>query len=117
MTMMQERTRLTPEPQPYPPEPHPQPGPPAPDGVPDGLTHLMHGLDHTGDSVISWTPGNATEVAAARNYFARMTRRRSEGGAGHLGYRTDEGGERAEQLREFDPQARRIMFAPPLEGG
>ncbi len=114
MTIMAERpTRLRaarPDTEPEPTTPEPDEPVPA-IALTDNQQHVMHILDDTGDSTISWDPANPVEVQAAEAHFARMR------AAGHLAYRTNADGGQAEQLQAFSPSAERIAFVPPLQGG
>lgn len=113
MTIMAERPtvlrtrRADTEPEPVTPEPTPTE--PTPAAI--RTKNVMHILDDTGDSTISWNPTNTAEVEAAEAHFAKMK------SAGHLAYRTDANGGQAEQMRAFDSQAERIAFVPQLQGG
>ena len=72
--------------------------------------HTLRVLDSTGDSTITWNPGNQTEVDVARAAFDAAKRK------GYLAY-TDVDGGQGEVLRDFDPQAGAIIMAPALAGG
>ena len=85
--------------------------------VPEGHG-LMSTLDVSGDSRHIWDRGNEAEVAAARALFDALTKPKSRGGQGHLAYRAvGKRGDQGEQLREFDPDAERIIFVPQIVGG
>jgi len=73
--------------------------------------HTMRILDPAGVTTVTWTVGNKVEEKQASDAFDRM---RLEG---KLAYKTDKGGENAEQIHTFDPQARAIEFVSPLQGG
>lgn len=73
--------------------------------------HTMQILDSRGVTTIAWTPGNKVEEQAAETEFQRMV------GEGKLAYKTDKGGENAEQIRTFDPEAASIEFVSPMFGG
>jgi len=68
-------------------------------------------LGRQGDVRQQWNPENANEVAAARATFDRLV------GQGHLAFRVIEGGGKGEQIRRFDPDAAKIILAPPMQGG
>lgn len=69
-------------------------------------------MDTTGDTKTIWDKNKPDEVEAARMQFTHL---RSKG---YLAYRAEgKEGERGEQLHEFDPNAERIVFAPPMSGG
>jgi hypothetical protein len=68
-----------------------------------------------GDVELNWTAGSTDEIEAARAAFTAMK------GKGFMAYKVTpgrRGGEpHREQIREFDPQAGRIVMTPPLAGG
>lgn len=68
-------------------------------------------MDRQGDTRVMWDPSNNDEVAAARNTFDELK------GKGHLAYKVDRKGEPGEVIRSFDPQAGKIIMAPPMAGG
>lgn len=73
---------------------------------------LIARLDHTGDTKIIWDRSNPTEIAIARAAFEKG---RADG---FMAYKvTGENGLKGEVMAKFDPQAERIILAPPLRGG
>jgi hypothetical protein len=73
---------------------------------------ILHTMDRDGDQRVMWDRGNADEVSAARRTFTDLTRK------GYLAYRAvGKKGDQGEQIREFDPDAERIILAKPLQGG
>jgi len=73
---------------------------------------ILHTMDRDGDQRVMWDRGNADEVAAARRTFRDLT------GKGYLAYKAvGKKGEQGEQIRQFDPDAERIILAKPLQGG
>lgn len=68
-------------------------------------------MDHTGDTKIIWSRDNADEVENAKRTFRDLR------GKGYAAFLTDKKGEKAEQIHEFDPNAERIIFVPPMRGG
>lgn len=69
-------------------------------------------LDDTGDTKVMWSRDNPDEVDAARTQFNTLTRK------GYTAYRaTGKDGSKGEQIREFDPNAERIILVPPVQGG
>lgn len=73
---------------------------------------LMHELDKTGDTRVMWDKGNADEVKAARAQFSALTKK------GFIAYRAvGKKGEQGEVIREFDPEAERIILVKQLVGG
>jgi hypothetical protein len=76
--------------------------------------HAMHELNKTGDTLTTWNPSNAAEVAKVREKFDEIIRQ------GHMAYRADVTGKQTPgttQLKVFDPEAERIIVVKPLMGG
>lgn len=79
--------------------------------VPDG-----HGafavMGERGDTKHIWDRTNVAEINAARELFRSLT------SAGYLAFHvTGKNGDKGEQMREFDPNAERVIFAPQMQGG
>lgn len=73
---------------------------------------IMHELDKTGDTRVMWDRGNPDEVAAARSQFESLTKK------GFIAYRAEgKEGTQGEVIREFDPEAERIILVKQLVGG
>lgn len=70
---------------------------------------VLHALDSTGDTSLTWDVGQPQEVAAARELFTTLK------GKGYLAYRVD--GENREAIRKFDATAPKIVMTPQLVGG
>lgn len=68
-------------------------------------------MDGTGDSKIVWDADKEDEVAIARTAFEEARAR------GMVAFSLSERGDKDEVIAEFDPQAERIILAPPLRGG
>jgi hypothetical protein len=68
-------------------------------------------LDRTGDTKLIWDPDNDVEVASARRTFDDLRAK------GFLAYSVDKGGKKGTVIREFDPDAEKIILAPPMAGG
>lgn len=64
-----------------------------------------------GDLKMTWDPDVESEVERVRKTFVEMR------GKGFAAFRVDKGGDRAEIMREFDPDARAIIMTPPVSGG
>lgn len=73
--------------------------------------HTLHVLDTTGDTRTMWDPTRPTEVEEARKQFQRMQKK------GYLAHTVRDDGEPGEVIREFDPQAGKIIMRPQLVGG
>lgn len=74
--------------------------------------HLMEVMDGSGDTKSIWDPTNKDEVEAAKAQYDSLTKK---------GYRafqvTGKGGEKGEQMDEWDPKAGRMIMVPPMAGG
>jgi hypothetical protein len=69
-------------------------------------------LDHTGDSNHIWDPENEVEVEAAKQLFDSLKKK------GYVAYKVEgKKGEKGEVMREWDPDAGRMIMAPPMRGG
>lgn len=74
--------------------------------------HVLHYLNWEGDHQQLWNPDSEDEVDAAKGVFDSL---RSKG---FLGYRVDRKGKpTGEIMREFDPEAGKIVMRPPMAGG
>ena len=74
--------------------------------------HYMAITDETGDTKIMWSKDNEDEIEVARTTFNTMIRK------GYAAFRvTGKNGDAGEQMREFDPNAERIIFTKPQAGG
>ena len=80
----------------------------------DNATGIMHELHRDeGDVRIMWRKDVPDEVAVARDTFDQCTKDK-----GMLAYKaTGERGIKGEQIREFDPDAERIIFVKQNVGG
>jgi hypothetical protein len=68
-------------------------------------------LDLTGDTKVIWDPHNPDEVAAAKAQFDTLRKK------GFIAYTVNKKGDKGEVIREFDPDAEKIILSPPLVGG
>lgn len=66
---------------------------------------------HAGDVTVGWDKNNPDEIENAQATFDDLTAK------GHLAYTTDKDGKKKTQIHKFDPNAERIVLAPPLVGG
>jgi hypothetical protein len=72
----------------------------------------MHVLDRTGHSTVTWDPEKPIEVEVAKSMFKRLIEQ------GYNAFRVGEGiAIQGERIKEFDPQAGKIMMVPQLVGG
>lgn len=72
---------------------------------------VMEIMDHTGDTKKTWDPTKPVEVEDARRSFEELRKK------GYAAYKVNEDGTSGEQIREFDPQAGRVILRPPMAGG
>lgn len=74
-------------------------------------TGLLECMDQTGDTKVEWNRHKPEEVAAAKASFDVLK------GKGYAAFKLSSDGTKGDQIREFDPEAGRILMAPPLGGG
>jgi len=65
-----------------------------------------------GDTRVIWNPRDPDEVAAARAQFDTLVKEKR-----FLAFRVNTTGGKGEQIREFDPEAEKLIIAPPMAGG
>lgn len=74
--------------------------------------HVMSIMDpDEGDVKVKWDPGDDDQVEVARTTFNKLKKK------GMLIYRLGKTGRKGEVLREFDPEAKRIIATPRQIGG
>lgn len=74
--------------------------------------HYIAIMDRTGDTKILWSKDNRDEVDAARNQFHELKRK------GFAAFKVEgKKGDKGEQVFDFDPNAERYIFVPPMAGG
>lgn len=71
----------------------------------------MYVMGHEGDTRSLWNPRDADEVAEARRQYTSFKER------GFLPFNVNAEGGKGEQMTEFDPEAAKIIFIPPMAGG
>lgn len=72
----------------------------------------MSVMGQKGDTKIMWNPDNEDETRAAKQTWDELVGKKR-----FLGFRVQRDGEAGEQVREFDPQAAKLIIAPPMAGG
>ena len=76
----------------------------------------LHGelleLNSSGETKLIWSKDNADEVENARQTFVRL---RTKGFAAYSVKKVS--GNKGEIITEFNPDAERIIMAPPMRGG
>ena len=75
------------------------------------MTGELSVLDQTGDTKVAWDSENDDEIAAARRTFNDLR------GKGYLAFRVNKQGDKGQEMREFDPEAEKIILAPQMRGG
>ena len=68
-------------------------------------------MDGTGDTKVIWDSKNEVEVEVARATFKKLRKK------GYLAYTVNKDGTTGEVITEFDPDAEKIILAPPVAGG
>jgi hypothetical protein len=68
-------------------------------------------MDTTGDTKVMWDSDNKDEVETAKETFLRLKKK------GYIAYTVKGKGEKGEIMKEFDPNAERIVMTPPAIGG
>jgi hypothetical protein len=75
-------------------------------------TGMMRKMNRKGDGSVFWNKNDPKDVALAERFFKAAKKE------GMAAYRVEgEDGKRGEVIREFDPEAERIIFVPQLRGG
>lgn len=73
--------------------------------------NVMSILDMTGDTKVIWDPKNPDEVDAARQQFNTLKAK------GFLAFSVKKDGEKGVRIKEFDPEAEKIIMSPqPIAG-
>lgn len=75
------------------------------------MQHVMDIPDSTGHTSVSWSSGNAAEMAIARAAFDDAIKR------GMRAFRITRSGGQGERMEEFDEEAEKVLFVPHLRGG
>lgn len=70
----------------------------------------LRGKD-AGDARLTWSADNKPEVDAARKMFDDLRAK------GFFAYAVKRSGDKGEMITKFDPEAEKIILAPPLVGG
>ena len=79
--------------------------------VPSGHI-LFEVMSNNGDDKYIWDTTNPTSIEIARETFNKFRAK------GFLAYKvTGEKGEKGEMMTEFDKDAGRVIFSPPMKGG
>lgn len=68
-------------------------------------------LGREGDTKVIWDPSNDDEVEAAEEQFDSLLDK------GFLAFSVKKNGEKGKQIRDFDPEAGKVILIPPVVGG
>lgn len=68
-------------------------------------------MDTTGDTKIKWDKDIPDEVDTARIMFNDMKKK------GYIAYSVEKKSKKGQIMREFDPQAEKMIMSPPMAGG
>ena len=79
--------------------------------VPQGR-NAMAEMGERGDTKLTWDPLRPDEVQAAKLHFEYLTKEKK-----YAAFKMEVSGERGEMIREFDPEAKRIVLVPQMQGG
>lgn len=71
----------------------------------------MRIIDITGDTKIIWDSTKQAEVDNARQTFDNLRKKK------YNAYSVKKDGEKGSVITEFDPEAEKIIMAPPMAGG
>lgn len=68
-------------------------------------------MDRTGDTKTIWDSDKPDEVEVARETFKKLTKK------GYVAYAVDKDGNKGKVVKDFDPDAEKLILSPPLAGG
>lgn len=77
----------------------------------DAGKHYLAVMGREGDMKTMWSKNNPDEVRHARDTFKDLISK------GFTAFRVDADGEKAGQMREFDPEAEKVILVPAIAGG
>lgn len=84
-----------------------------PEAHPDcSLMEIINYTPYDGDTKHMWDKNNPDEVEMAKTMFDKFTKEKK-----YVAFATDKKGDQGEQMKEFDANAERIIFVPPMRGG
>lgn len=75
------------------------------------MFEIINYKPYDGDTKHMWDKNNPDEVEAAKTLFDGFKKK------GYAIFATDKKGEKGDQIREFDANAERLIFVPPMKGG
>lgn len=68
-------------------------------------------LGPEGDIKTIWNPDKADEVAAAREQFNKLTKKK------YAAFKVDKHGDKSTRMATFDPDAGKVILVAPIAGG
>jgi len=71
----------------------------------------LRAMGYAGDIKVIWDPEKPDEVDVARRTFDELKEK------GYNAYSVKRRGDKGEVVRKFDPEAEKIIMAPPMAGG
>lgn len=71
----------------------------------------MEVLDSSGHTKTTWDSSNAAEVSAAKATFENLTSKR------YKAFKVKSDGSEGSPMRDFDPEAEKMILVPPVVGG
>jgi hypothetical protein len=80
------------------------------DEIPEDLSAIgvMNGRGHTSHV---WKKSDEKQVEEARQLFTTLT------AAGYRAFHMKKSGKQGDLMKDFDPEAKRMLFMPPFAGG
>ena len=75
-------------------------------------TGMMSEMNEKGDTKVIWDASNDEEVANAKATFDRLTKNRK-----FAAFNVGRTGKKGVPMKEFDPDAEKIILVPQLAGG
>jgi hypothetical protein len=73
--------------------------------------HVIRVVDPSGDLKFTWDAENADEVAAIEDMFNEKMKKK------WIAYSVKRSGKKGIVIKTFDPDAEKIILAPPMVGG
>lgn len=75
------------------------------------MKNEMSVMGNSGDTKVLWDPDNDDEVQCARENFEQLTEK------GFAAFSVKRGGDKGSVIKDFDPEAGKIILVPPMAGG
>ena len=71
----------------------------------------MDVMDPSGHTKTTWDADNPDEVKAVEKLFSKLVEK------GYAAFRVKKDGGEGEKMKDFDPNAEKMIMVPPLKGG